>query len=477
MIRSLKVQNFKAIGPAPCEIELRPLTVLVGENGAGKSSLLQALALLAQSAVEDTSRMDLVISGSKVDLVLDTELQGTNDRDPLYYSGHDFQPLSVGIEIEDSDRIDWQFFGLPETPPDGWTVAREPWPPIRIGYSFARRRGHWLDWEHEVTFQRERVFRAWSKSQPDARRKREIERGVELAGVSYPNWFVHPDGVLRPTLFSRERNGGASTVSSEHLGILDGVWQILLRALDRVHYLTEVRGWPLMDTRVGPDVRFAGKHGEMTVRLLSNIAAKTKPGFSVFRRWAERFGFKDLECGWSGGNRLAVTFVDPLSLFRLDLGSAASGSSQALILATQLLLTESDSTLLIEEPENNLHPAFERLVAEMLVDSIRSRHQVVLATHSEILVAALGNAVRHRLLSPEDLAIWHLTRNEKGIEAEQIHVSDRGYLERWVPSFAAVEEGIANEWYQKLPETGEENRGGHAHPRRAREGAKRRPRR
>ena len=45
---SIRLRNFKAIRDA--ELPLRPLTVLVGENSAGKSSVLQALCLVAQAA-------------------------------------------------------------------------------------------------------------------------------------------------------------------------------------------------------------------------------------------------------------------------------------------------------------------------------------------------------------------------------------------------------------------------------------------
>lgn len=49
MLTRLAVKNFKSIGDPGVDLELRPLTFLVGKNGAGKSSALEALALVAQS--------------------------------------------------------------------------------------------------------------------------------------------------------------------------------------------------------------------------------------------------------------------------------------------------------------------------------------------------------------------------------------------------------------------------------------------
>ena len=45
---NLTVRGFRRL--AKVDLELRPLTVLIGANGVGKSSLLDALSILASSA-------------------------------------------------------------------------------------------------------------------------------------------------------------------------------------------------------------------------------------------------------------------------------------------------------------------------------------------------------------------------------------------------------------------------------------------
>jgi AAA15 family ATPase/GTPase len=46
-LKRFTVENFKAF--QKCVLELAPLTILIGENSSGKSSLLQALLLLKQT--------------------------------------------------------------------------------------------------------------------------------------------------------------------------------------------------------------------------------------------------------------------------------------------------------------------------------------------------------------------------------------------------------------------------------------------
>ena len=62
MLKKWRIRNFKSIKSA--EIELAPLTVLVGANSAGKSSLLQSILLMAQNASQDEEIVTLSSRGS-----------------------------------------------------------------------------------------------------------------------------------------------------------------------------------------------------------------------------------------------------------------------------------------------------------------------------------------------------------------------------------------------------------------------------
>jgi predicted ATPase len=45
-ISSLTVQNILSFGGVPTTLDLRPLNVLIGANGSGKSNLIEVLGLL-----------------------------------------------------------------------------------------------------------------------------------------------------------------------------------------------------------------------------------------------------------------------------------------------------------------------------------------------------------------------------------------------------------------------------------------------
>ncbi len=55
MLNRVTIQNFKSIGEPGVDLELKPLTFLVGPNGGGKSSILEAIGVAAQDGISGQS--------------------------------------------------------------------------------------------------------------------------------------------------------------------------------------------------------------------------------------------------------------------------------------------------------------------------------------------------------------------------------------------------------------------------------------
>jgi predicted ATPase len=165
---------------------------------------------------------------------------------------------------------------------------------------------------------------------------------------------------------------------------------------------------------------------------------------------------RDLEAAWGGGNQLNVNYRDPYNDEVLEVEEAATGSRQMLILLTHLLLSPEYTTCIIEEPECNLHPAYEKMLPALFAEALQQKKQLLVTTHSEIIAAALGQAVREGRLKPSDVKIWHLERKGADIEAQEIPITKKGRLMGWVKSFAKVEEELFDEWVETSPTDGGE---------------------
>ena len=447
MFTSLHIHNYKGIGPEPLEVDLAAVTVLVGRSGAGKSCVLEALALTAQSATEDPQRHDLVLSGSR--LKLPTE--GFQDyREPfkcIHYGCDPDRPLTVGFV---------------------WRCGHSTGETTALEYKWTRKGGRSPHLDHELASEGEPLLRLWTEVTSQTARGANKTTHVEIGGERIPSDIVQVgavDRVLSQKLVDlvRPNQRRAENLDEEVSALVERAFaradqeriefvrDELAAGLGGVHFLSSLRGASLMHSDPGPKVSFVGLHGENTIRLLSSIDARTKAGFPRLKEWGKKFGLGDVETG-ADGNQLKVVFVDPASGTSLELWQAATGSKQGLTMAAQLLLSPPGSTLLLEEPEANLHPGYEKLLPELFADSIRGGRQLLVTTHSEILIAALGNAVRKGLLAPEDVAIHHLERGKTGVKAVPVDVTSKGNLAGWVKSFASVEKELFNEWYDKLPQ-------------------------
>lgn len=494
ILTKLSVQNFRAIGPAPIELELAPLTVLVGENGSGKSSLLQALAVTAQSALEDPLRSDLILDGSKVSL---GSAEGKDYREgyrEIYFRKDGERPLSVYFETSIDPR-EWPAAAAWPKPMGGERPFFADWPPSRVGYRWTRQGIAWPAFSHEFTVDGRPLLAIDAKyssiTEGGATRRTFLTvpaaggppDRIETSGLSVDRVLGDSFTRLQAATLVARSDQQSRGLLPEVIEPVRAIASIMMRRLAGVALVEPMRGRQLMHRDVGPEVSFVGPHGEMLVRFLNLLKHRSDERYSTFREWAERFGVRGVETGIGGKNELKVAFRDPQTGTPLELSDAATGSHQALMMAAQVLLSEPGSVLLYEEPENNLHPRFEKLVPALYADAVKTGHQIIATTHSEVLVAAVGNAVRHGLLAESDVAVWEISRTAEKASARRIRVSDRGYLEGWVESFARVEEEMFDEWAKALPEEGkgtdegERDRRGHASPRRSGAKAKKKPRR
>jgi len=92
--QSLTVRNFRRL--AAVDIPLRPLTVLIGGNGVGKSSLLDALSLLAHSAQGKLADAVGDMSGLSAMMTFDRDGEVSFG---LSMTVHGYEPLAYSLSL------------------------------------------------------------------------------------------------------------------------------------------------------------------------------------------------------------------------------------------------------------------------------------------------------------------------------------------------------------------------------------------
>lgn len=92
MIKQWSVSNFKSI-QEPVTMELAPLTLFVGQNSAGKSTLIQSILMAAQTIQSNVSSRSVILNGRIIRLGAFSDIRSNNSSD---------ENVTIGFELERS---------------------------------------------------------------------------------------------------------------------------------------------------------------------------------------------------------------------------------------------------------------------------------------------------------------------------------------------------------------------------------------
>ena len=339
VLREIAAKNLLSFGPEGLRLELKPLNVLIGANGSGKSNLFEVLGLLKAAP---TDLPGPIRSGGGIRNWLWR-------RDPAHTatveSVVDFpsrqHPLRHMMEFTESSQ---RFMLLDEL-----IENRVPDPtPDESDFSYRSVNGQGVLSYRECD-EDSSIYR-WDELATDESILSQ-RHTVNLAEV--PN-------DLRTAYLS--------------IGLYRD-WQF-----GRVNAL---RGSQLTDVRQSPLEPDLSNLGMFLNRLRQDPTTKA----NLIDKLTDAYeGLTDLELNFQGGS-VQVYFAEG------DLAVPASrlsdGSLRYLCLLAILLDPEPPAIVAIEEPELGLHPDLIPKIADLLVDA-SSRCQLVVTTHSDVLVDALS---------------------------------------------------------------------------------------
>lgn len=100
-------------------------------------------------------------------------------------------------------------------------------------------------------------------------------------------------------------------------------------------------------------------------------------------------------------------------------------------------------TIFIEEPETNLHPKFQSLLAEMFVDTAEKFNiQFVIETHSEYLIRKMQELVANEKIDKDDSVIYYFRSSSHTLEAEERRFEKIEFKEKGIIDYHKFGEGF-----------------------------------
>jgi predicted ATPase len=418
-----RLANFKSVAEA--DVELAPLTVLVGANSTGKSSLIQSILLVAQSAAP--GEPDLSLNGPLVELgeFADLRRQGARSR----------SRISIGCELWVDGLLGYAGGG-PASGAVRWRADlsdpgrdRDPGRAVvhRVELEVPSSQGSTLLY---------RAKRAASRGdgpspppgeagQPGAVElpgRVKLPRRVDGRAVFATDAAVLRAGVPVAIVAAGERRSPdpAGAVDPDPAGIGPPLPDTARRRL-------EAGGRGLADTLASRVLHLGPLRQEPRLLYLNTpsavpgfVGSKGERAFAVLHRYGQLM----IECPCADGRTRRTTLRDGVNLWLAELGVGLSvttvhrprlglepelrmeglarglsvsavgvGVSQVLPVLVMGLAAEPGSVLLLEQPELHLHPAVQQRLGDFLLACVRAGRQVVVETHSDHLLTRIRRRV------------------------------------------------------------------------------------
>ncbi len=420
MITHIRMKNFKSWKDSD-EVKLAPLTGFFGTNSSGKSSLLQMLLLLKQTAEHpdleesiffgnESSLVNLgsfreVIHGHKEAILLELE-----------FGGKLRSSLTIEVPNEAID-IDNFIFHISIREANRRPVVEN------ICYTIGTEADHKIIWRHDTIYYKNLQNPIWDNA----------------GGLGIKNFYGSP--------------GAGIVWCAEIVRELSSAFEKLF---SHVYYLGP--------TRVDPRRRYnwSGMHpghpgqwgNQAIVALLSARVRNLKtrhetevvPIEQRISYWLQEMDLAhSFSLDWTeitGGTEYEVRLQKTSASPPVTLVDMGYGLAQFLPVLVLCYYAPEGSTLILEQPGIHLHPKVQSQLADLLIEVVTERNlQILVESHSEHLLNRLQRRVAEEKFAADQTALY-FCRNDEGVSnIDRLKMDEFGNITNWPENFFGDEMG------------------------------------
>lgn len=433
---SVRWQNFHGFVDTKA-IRIAPITILLGANNSGKSSLFLPLLVLKQSLASRQAEPSLLTRG---------DLANAGGFRDLAHEGDPAATISFELAFDRSPPLD-------EVDDCGSPFH---YPPAKVRVGFVRN-----ERTEEAQLSEFRIFNAIGK--PMLARRLNNSGRYSITGMSFgseeprsefdrllrhafktdqPRSFLFNSFVASSVAARQRRHpeGGGREVSASvdnYMSATDFLYWDLLDLFQNTKYLGPLREPPhrvyqLAGTR--PDS--VGIRGERAPEILFHNTDK------LFDRnvdqWLTTFGFPEkLSTEDLGEGSFAVYLTPPDTDHRINFADMGFGLSQVLPLVVESLLCQDGELLISEQPEIHLNPKLQAELADLFADLVARQGRIIVETHSEHFILRLRRLVAEERLQAKDVGLYFVERAGDTSSVREVPIENNGHIsaEAWPKGF------------------------------------------
>jgi predicted ATPase len=419
MLSKIRIKNFKCLKDTN-EINIRPLTIFVGPNSSGKSSIIKMLLMLKQTIVSPDSNNPLIANGNLVEVGLypDFVYNGEYDRDlEIYFDIIHQSPIKNKKEnLIKKISVHSVIYYNPRTAQiklkESEVISSSSSQKITLNNS---KRSYSLQLSH-------------------------FERGKEKTFLNKP---VVPSKFCDIASINKLRESEIrELVTLLKPTDIVGFGKIIEETIKKIYYLGPLRDTPRrIYAPRGETFDDVGLNGNRTIDafwLSQHSSIERLKKLEMFtEKWIQKFEFASdihlerLSKGKSlfkkGTSYYRVELSNFHSGYNSDLADFGFGVSQVLPIIIESFFVPSSSLVMIEQPEIHLHPKAQAILADLFIDAMReTKNQFIIETHSEHILARIRRRIAGKELKKEDVAIYYFEPTKNGTKIQEITLNDLG---------------------------------------------------
>ena len=138
------------------------------------------------------------------------------------------------------------------------------------------------------------------------------------------------------------------------------------------------------------------------------------------------------------GNKESDPFQIVVKTFgqTFNLVDVGYGISQVLPIIVDVLQNKKEGTFLLQQPEVHLHPQAQAELGSFLLSLVKERKQrFIIETHSDYLIDRIRMDVRDKKIPAEDVLILYFEKSHGGVDVHEIKLDEMGNIIKAPPTY------------------------------------------
>jgi len=431
LITKLGLENFRAFQDEA--VELKPVTVILGPNNSGKSSLIAAIRLLVQTLGSFDYKVPLLLDGLLGDFGTYRDVVYGNDRR---------RRIRIVIRIRRHPRRR-RSSARPAAP---WADLEAPEWELALKFLYRTRRRELILDEAELSSESGHLVTVGYSRDANRHVVTKVA-GKDISGqvrarTGSEVLLQHFIPRVYPFLLSETRSGRRSRAASRaaEARLREGMDAGLefISTLQDVEYVGPMRLPPARTYQYSGETHGrVGAQGENWAAIMALDATTSGNGRAIgedLDQWLRGANLaSDIQLDWISDRHYEVRVQHPVSKEYENLADVGQGNSQVLPVLVAGFRLRRGGVFMVEEPEIHLHPHAQAELGNFFLTLYQRGVQSLIETHSEYLILRLQQHVAAGLIPYDHIAFYYVQATESEKEVTVLELDSQAVFTNPVP--------------------------------------------